>query len=61
MYREKRYRGSKWEPNWVKCYGGGQADQGEVPDDYCHVTSASGTLCSKSHVIILKILPLKQN
>ena len=29
----------------------GQADQGEVLDDCCHVTSVSGTLRSEGHVI----------
>ena len=28
-----------------------QTDQGEVLDDYCHVTSAPGTLRSEGHVI----------
>ena len=53
MRRERRYRGSKWEPGWVRRYGGGQTDQGEVLDllsrDFRFgtsplVTSASGTL-----------------
>ena len=26
-------------------------DQGEVLDDYCHMTSASGTLRSEGHII----------
>ena len=48
-------RGSKWEPDWVRRCGGGQTDQGEVLDDCCHVTSASGTL--RSEVTLLQ-LPL---
>ena len=43
MRRERKNRGSKWEFDWVRRYGGGQTDQGEVLDDCCHVTSASGT------------------
>ena len=43
--REERYRGSKWEPNWMKGHGGGQTDQDEILDDCCHMTSASRTLC----------------
>ena len=30
---------------------GSRTDQGEVLDDCCHVTSASGTLRSEGHVI----------
>ena len=30
MCRMRRNRGSKWEPGWVRHYGIGQADQGEV-------------------------------
>ena len=55
MRRERRNRGSEWELDWVKCYGGGQTDQGEVLDDCYHVTSASGTL--RSDVTLLQ-LPL---
>ena len=47
MRRERRNRGSKWEFNWVKHYGRGQTDQGEVLGDCCHITFASGTLRSK--------------
>ena len=47
MHRERRNRGSKWELDWGKRYGGGQIGQDEVLDDCCHVTSASGTLRSK--------------
>ena len=42
MRREKRYHDSKWESNWVRCYEGGQTDQGKGLDDCCHVTSALG-------------------
>ena len=34
---------------------GSRTDQGEVLDDCCHVTSASGTLRSEGHVITLKL------
>ena len=39
----------------MKRYGRGQTDQGEVLDNYCHITSASETLRSK---ITLLQLPL---
>ena len=55
MRGERRKRSSKWELDWVRRYGGGQTDQGEVLDDCCHVTSASGTL--RSEVTLLQ-LPL---
>ena len=35
---------------------GSQTDQGEVLDDCCHVTSASGTLRSEGHVITIASL-----
>ena len=31
--------------------GGSQANQGEVLNNCCYITSALETLCSKSHVI----------
>ena len=37
-----------------------QANQGEVLDDYCYVTSALKTLHSKSHIITF-VIWLKQN
>ena len=42
----------------MRCYGGGQVDQGEVLDDCCHVISTLEALCSgpKSHIIIVKNL-----
>ena len=46
MHRKRKNRGSKWELNWVRHYGGGQTDQGEVLNDCCHVTSVTGTLYS---------------
>ena len=39
----------------MKHCGGSQTDQGEVLDDYCHVTSASGTLHSEGHVITIML------
>ena len=36
----------------MRCYSKSQTDQDKVLDDCCHVTSASGTLCSEGHVII---------
>ena len=53
MRREKRYRSSKWELDWVRCYGGGQTDQGKVVDDCCYVTSTLGTL--RSEVTLLQL------
>ena len=35
----------------MRRYDKSQADQSEVLDDCCHMISASGTLCSKGHVI----------
>ena len=52
MHRENKNHGFKGEPNWLKCYVGGQADQDEVLDDCYHVTSVLGTFSSKGHVII---------
>ena len=52
MCREKKYRGSKEESNWVGRYVGVQANKDEVQNDCCHVTLALGTFCSKGHVII---------
>ena len=43
--------GSKWEPDWVRCYSKGQADQGEVLDNCCHVISALGILHSNDYII----------
>lgn len=43
---------SKWEPNWVRYYSGGQVDQGEVFDDCYYVTSVWKTFRFKDHVII---------
>ena len=45
MRRKRIYCGSKWEPDWVRRHGGSQTNLGEVLDDCCYVTSASGTLC----------------
>ena len=42
MHRERRYRASKWEPDWMRRHGGGQTDQGEVLDNCSHVTSTLG-------------------
>ena len=44
MRRERRNRGSEWELDWVRRYGGGQIDQGEVLDDYYYMISVLGTL-----------------
>ena len=55
MRRERKNRGSKWELDWVRRYGGGQTDQGEVLDDCCHVTSALETL--RSEVTLLQLPP----
>ena len=51
-------RGSKWEPDWVRHCGGGQDNQGEVLDNYCHVTSTLGALRSgfEGHVITIILL-----
>ena len=54
MRRERSNHGSKWELDWVRRYNGGQTDQGEVLDDYYHVTSASGILCFE--VMLLQFL-----
>ena len=35
----------------MKCCNGGQADQGEVLDDCCHVIFTLGTLYSENYVI----------
>ena len=55
MRRERRNRGSEWELNWVRCYGGGQTNQGEDLNDCCHVNSALGTFRSK--VTLLQLSP----
>ena len=55
MRRMRRNHGSKWESSWVSCYGRGQVDQGEVLDDCCYMTFASGAFCSgfEGHIIII--------
>ena len=58
MRRMRWNRGSKWEPDWLRRCGGGQADQGEVLNDCCHVTSASGTLRSEGHVITILLIKI---
>ena len=54
MHREKKKRGSKWEPNWIKRCNRSQIDQGEVLDDYYHVTSA--LIASILKVTLLQLL-----
>ena len=54
MRREKRNYGSECELDWVRRYGGGQTDPGEILDDCCYVTSALGTL--RSEVTLLHLL-----
>ena len=39
----------------MRRYSRGQTDQGEVLDDYCHMTSTSETL--RSEVILLQLPP----
>ena len=53
MRRIRRNHSFKWEPNWVKHYGIGQTNQGEVLDNYCHVASTLKALCSKGHIITI--------
>ena len=38
----------------MRCYGGGQTDQGEVLDNCCYMTSALRTLCFE--VMLLQLL-----
>ena len=45
--------GSKWEPDWVRHYSGGQTDYSESLDNCCHVISVLKTLHSKGNVIII--------
>ena len=49
----RKKRKSKWELDWMKRYGKGQADYDEILDDCCHMTSSLETLCSKNHVITI--------
>ena len=50
---KKGIQGSKWEPDSMRHGSGSQTDQGEVLDDCCHVTSASGTIRFEGHVITI--------
>ena len=52
MRRMIRKCSSKWEPNWVRRYGGSQTNQGEVLNNYCYMISTLKTLCFKNHIII---------
>ena len=54
MCKMRQNRDSKWEPDWGRRCDGGQADQGKVLEDCCHLTSASEALCSsfEGHVFI---------
>ena len=52
MPRKKKNCGSKWELNRVRRYSRGQTDQGEVLDDYYHMTSVLGIL--RSEVTLLQ-------
>ena len=58
MHREREYRGSRWEFNWVRHHSGGQADQSEVLDDCYYVTSTLGLPLRGSHYYILQIILL---
>ena len=58
MRRGRRNRGSEWEFDWLRYYGEGQTDPGEVLDDCCYMTSALGTLCSE---VTLLQLPLSSD
>ena len=51
----RRNHGSKWVPGSIRHCGGGQADQGEVLDDCCHVTSTLGAFGSDSEGYIIII------
>ena len=60
MRKTKKNYDFKWELDWLRYHSRDQADQGEVLDNYCHVTSALKTLRSEDHVIILNFLIMEK-
>ena len=53
----RKNRDSKWELSWVRRCDRSQANQEEVLDDCCHVTSVLKALRSgsKDHIIIIAL------